>query len=802
MNHNTDQITSIGNLTKEEILHDLSLCIESREMSLLGRKEVFMGRAKFGIFGDGKELPQVVAARFFRKGDIRSGYYRDQTFMFATGMMTPQQLFAQLYADPSLEREPVSAGRLMTGHFGSQMLDQQGNFKNLTEEKHSTTDVSPTASQMPRALGIAYASKLYRNIDSLENKTQFSHGGNEVSWAMIGNASTSEGMFFESINAAGVLQVPLLVSIWDDGYGISVPSELQTTKGDISAILAGFQKDEKGEGFEIIKVNGWDYPALIEAYEKASKICREAHIPVIVHVDEVTQPQGHSTSGSHERYKPKERLAWEKEYDCIVQMKQWIISEGIASSEEVEEVDRQARNLAKEARKRAWNDFQGEIKRDLKEVAFHISEMSKTSSKATELTALVEEMKSVQYPLRSHVVRPSKLALRMTRNENSDARQAMLAWHDEEKQKNHIRYSSLLHSNTDEAVLNIKGTAAVYDEETVEVPGHKLLQQFFDIILARDPRIFALGEDVGKIGDVNQGFAGLQEKHGELRVTDTGIRECTIIGQAIGAAMRGLRPIAEIQYLDYIMYAVQIITDDLATVRYRSFGMQKAPVIIRTRGHRLEGVWHSGSPTGAILNMVRGVYVCVPRNMTQAAGMYNTLLKGDDPAIVIECLNGYRLKEKVPSNLGEFNLQLGVPDVLKEGKDITIVTYGSMCRIVMDAAQELEKAGISCEVIDVQTLMPFDVNHMIVTSLKKTNRVLFADEDVPGGATAFMMQQVLEKQNGYYYLDSKPKCIHSWAHRPAYADGDYFSKPNAEDVFDYVYDIFREVSPQDFPDIY
>lgn len=787
---------------KEEILRDLFLCIESREVSVLGRKEVFMGRAKFGIFGDGKELPQVVAARFFKKGDIRSGYYRDQTFMFAKDMLTPQQFFAQLYADPSLEREPVAAGRMMTGTFGSQMLTEGGKWKNLAEDYHSTSDVSPTASQMPRALGVAYASKLYRNIDVLKSYEQFSSNGNEISWSTIGNASTSEGMFFETINAAGVLQVPLLVSVWDDGYGISVPAELQTTKGDISAILAGFQREGKLDGYEIFKVNGWDYPELMRVYEKAARVCREEHIPVIVHVDELTQPQGHSTSGSHERYKSAERLQWEKDFDCIKKMKEWIIESGVADEKEVEQVEKEAKKSAKNARKRAWDDFIGAVKADLKDVSDMVSSLSEKSPKKEELEQLVKEANAHQYPLRSQVVKLSKLALRITKGEKSAERDVLVKWHDEEKHRNHIRYSSLLHSNTDEATINVTDVPVEFDDNAELVDGRVVLQKFFDLTLEKDARVFAIGEDVGKIGDVNQGFAGLQEKYGEHRVTDTGIRECTIVGQAIGAAMRGLRPIAEIQYLDYIMYAIQVITDDLATVRYRSFGMQKAPVIIRTRGHRLEGVWHSGSPTGSILNMVRGVYVCVPRNMTQAAGMYNTLLNGDDPGIVIECLNGYRLKEKMPSNLGEFRVRLGVPEIIREGEDITIVTYGSMCRIVMDAAETLAENGISCEVIDVQTLLPFDVDHVIVESLKKTNRVLFADEDVPGGATGFMMQQVLEVQGGYFYLDSKPKTISSWAHRPAYADGDYFCKPNAEDVFDYVYELFKEVEPQKFPSIY
>ncbi|MFK7900311.1 MAG: thiamine pyrophosphate-dependent enzyme [Cyclobacteriaceae bacterium] len=790
-----------ANLTIEDIISDYALCIESRETSVLGRKEVFMGKAKFGIFGAGKEVPQVAAARFFKKGDIRSGYYRDQTFMFATGMMTPEQLFAQLYADPDIEREVVSSGRLMTGHFGTQMLDQNGKWKPIVNEKHSTTDVSPTAAQMPRALGVAYASSLFRNNKKL-NMKNFSVNGNEVSWAMIGNASTSEGMFFETVNAAGVLQVPLLISVWDDDFGISVPGELQTTKGNISEVLKGFQQDNKGKGYEIIEVKGWDYAGLIEAYQKAEQACRKHHIPALVHVTEVTQPQGHSTSGSHERYKSAKRLEWEKTFDCIPKMRKWILENGFVTSSELDQVEKSAKEKAKQARNSSWKAYQNAVKKEVSELDNILNDLKEKSPKKTELEELITSLHSLAIPLRSNTIRSSKKAIRLTKGEKSAVRTALLDWNNTEKKRNHVRYSSFLYSDTDEAAIKVKEVPATYDKEPELVDGRVVLQRFFDIVLSKDQRIFALGEDVGKIGDVNQGFAGLQEKHGDLRVTDTGIRECTIIGQAIGAAMRGLRPIAEIQYVDYIMYAIQLLTDDLATIRYRSFGKQKAPVIIRTRGHRLEGVWHSGSPLGSILNMLRGIYVCVPRNMTQAAGMYNTLLHGDDPGLVIECLNGYRLKEPAPTNLGKYTVPLGVPEVLKEGNDITVVTYGSMCRIVMDAAQQLEQVGIHCEVIDIQTMLPFDVNHRIVESLKKTNRILFADEDIPGGATAFMMQQVLEEQSGYFHLDSKPKTISSWAHRPAYGDGDYFSKPNAEDVFDYIYDMFNETDSDSFPSIY
>lgn len=790
-------------LTKEEVLADFMLGIESREVSNLGQKEVFLGRAKFGIFGEGKEVPQLAMARFFQKGDIRAGYYRDQTFMFAIGAITPQQMFAQLYAHPDIEAEPMAGGRMMTGHFGTPMLNADGSWKDLTKTKNSSADLSPTAAQMPRLVGLAYASKLYRENKELSYLSNFSKNGDEIAFGTIGNASTSEGHFFEAINAAGVLQIPMLVSVWDDEYGISVPAELQTTKGNISKILAGFQRDHQDTGYEIFTVNGWDYPALIETYDKATRICREEHIPVLVHVTELTQPGGHSTSGSHKRYKSQERLNWEEEYDCIPQMRKWILDSGIATPDELNEAEELAKQRAKSARQKASKEYRALIDSDAKTLLTILEKLEGLSPNWAFIENEIKHFKETPYILLSDVVRLSKKVIRIIREENHEVRNELLTWHQEMKDLNHQRYSSALLNKRSDSALNIQSTDLEYDESSETVDGREVVRACFDKLLERDPRVLAFGEDVGKIGDVNQGFAGLQDKYGDLRVIDTGIRECTIIGQAIGLAQRGLKPIAEIQYLDYIMYAIQILSDDLATLQYRSYGTQKAPVIVRTRGHRLEGVWHSGSPLGTIINSIRGVHVCVPRNMTQAAGFYNTLIESGDPAVVIECLNAYRLKEKMPSNIEHYKLELGKVETLREGTDITIVTYGSMCRIVMDAAINLSKVGIDAEVIDVQTLLPFDLNNDIVKSLAKTNRVLFADEDVPGGTTAFMMQHVLEFQGGYYHLDSKPKTISSWAHRPAYAtDGDYFSKPNAEDVFDYVYDLFSEDDPKKFTSLY
>lgn len=762
-----------------------------------------MGKAKFGIFGDGKELAQIAMAKSFKNGDFRSGYYRDQTFMFAINQLTLQEYFAQLYAHTDVDADPSSAGRLMNGHFSTRLLDEDGNWKNLTEEKHSSADISPTAGQMPRLLGLAYASKLYRQNPGLKDLKQFSINGNEVAFGTIGNASTSEGMFYEAVNAAGVLQVPMLISIWDDEYGISVPKEYHTTKGNISAVLEGFGRDEDNAGFEIYRVNGWDYQALIKIYQEASELSRKNHVPTMVHVQQMTQPQGHSTSGSHERYKSAERLQWEAEHDCIKMFRSWIIEEGIAESDELDELANLAKKEAKAAKDAAWQSFNKSIEEEHTAALQCLSNAINEFNDIKGLVDIRDTLDKTVNPIRLDSYKAIKKGLRLLSNKSGESRSAMITWLKRAENKNYDRFNSYLYSQSAESALEVEEIPAEYSEQSQMVDGREVLQACFDAALERDPRVLAFGEDVGKIGDVNQAFAGLQEKYGEIRVTDTGIRECTIIGQGIGAALRGLRPIAEIQYLDYLLYAIQILSDDLATLQYRTKGGQKAPLIIRTRGHRLEGVWHSGSPMGMILNSIRGIYVLVPRNMTQAAGFYNTMLKSDDAAIIIECLNGYRLKEKTPDNISEFTVPLGKVETIREGQDVTIVTYGSMCRVVMDAAEQLNEMGVSCEVIDVQTLLPFDLNHDIVKSIKKTNRVVFADEDVPGGASAFMMQKVLEEQGAYQYLDSKPITITGKEHRPAYAsDGDYFSKPNPEEIFDKVYALISEANPSKYPDIY
>lgn len=787
----------------EEVLADFKLAVESREASIIGRKEVFMGKAKFGIFGDGKELPQIAMAKVFRNGDFRSGYYRDQTFMFAIGELTVQQYFAQLYAHTSVKADPASGGRLMNGHFANRLLDDQGKWKAQTSMKNSSADISPTAGQMPRLVGLAYASKLYRNNQDLHEFKDFSIQGNEVAFGTIGNASTSEGHFYEAINAAGVLQVPMVIAVWDDEFGISVPQEYHTTKGSISELLSGIQRDSDKKGYEIIKAKGWDYEGLKSAFEKAEKVAREEHVPVLVHVQEVTQPQGHSTSGSHERYKTKERLEWEKAHDCILKFREWIIENELATTEELDKLEKQAKDSAKSARQAAWNAFAKDIKKDQDQAVTIMEALAQESQFKEQIVQMVSELKKTLNPIRLDTYKVVKNVLRLTRAENTSSRASLLAWLKRNDEENFKRFSSHVMSESEEASLKVPEVKAAFSESSPLVDGREVLQACFDAALSRDPRVIAFGEDVGKIGDVNQAFAGLQAKYGELRVTDTGIRETTIIGQGIGAALRGLRPIAEIQYLDYLLYALQTLSDDLATLQYRTVGGQKAPLIIRTRGHRLEGVWHSGSPIGMILNSLRGVNVLVPRNMTQAAGFYNTMLQSDDPALIIECLNGYRLKERIPDNISEFTVPVGVPEILKEGSDVTVITYGSMCRIMMQAAEELEQVGISVEVIDVQSLLPFDVHHSIVNSLKKTNRVVFADEDVPGGASAFMMQKVLEEQKGYFHLDSQPITITATEHRPAYAsDGDYWSKPNVETVFDKIYELMGEVEPERFPKLY
>jgi 2-oxoisovalerate dehydrogenase E1 component len=691
----------------------------------------------------------------------------------------------------------------MNGHYATRSLNPDGSWKKLTEIKNSSADISPTGGQMPRLVGLAYASKLYRNNKELHKYTDFSVNGNEVAFGTIGDASTSEGVFFEAINAAGVLQVPMAISVWDDGYGISVPARYQTTKQNISEILKGMERNEKGEGYVIMRGKGWDYPGLCEMYQKGIEICREQHVPVLFHIQEMTQPQGHSTSGSHERYKSKERLAWEEEYDCIRKMREWMISSAIASAAELDEIESEARKAAADARKRAWDAFNAPIKKELAEMLAILGELSEKATNGVFLQKLRSELSSAIDPVRRDIVSAARKALRFVRNENIPARQQLIEWIRQSEEANYDRYSSYLYSHSAENALNVQPVPARYDEEAPVVDGREILQANFDAIFAKDPRVVAFGEDVGKIGDVNQGFAGLQEKFGELRITDTGIRECTIAGQGIGLAMRGLRPIAEIQYLDYFLYAVQVLSDDLATLQYRTKGGQKAPVIIRTRGHRLEGIWHSGSPMGMIINSLRGIYVLVPRNMTQAAGFYNTLLASDEPGIIVEPLNAYRLKEKLPSNIGEFRVPLGVPEILNEGTDITLVTYGSCCRIAMEAVKQLQETGISVELIDVQTLLPFDINGLIAESLKKTNKILFLDEDVPVGASAYMMQQVLEVQKGFRYLDAEPRTLTGKAHRPAYgSDGDYFSKPSAEDIFETVYGMMNEYNPGQYPALY
>ncbi len=790
--------------TKSSILRDYRIAFRSRQASLLGRREVFTGKAKFGIFGDGKEIPQVALARAFRRGDFRSGYYRDQTLMFALGLLTLEQFFAQLYAHPDIDLEPCSAGRSMTAHFASCMLNRDGSFKEITELFNSSSDVSPTGSQMPRLVGLAYASRLYRELPELAGMTRFSRNGDEVAFGTIGNASCAEGMFWESINAVGVLKSPMLMSIWDDGYGISVPNEHQITKSDLSALLSGFQRDPGSrDGYDLYTVKGWDYPALCETYLNAVQIVRREHVPAIVHVTEVTQPQGHSTSGSHERYKSRERLAWEAEFDGLRKMREWMIAQGIAEAAELEALEKEEAQLVRDCQQRAWEAFRSPIEEERRTVLALMADLARGSAHGEEVETVRRELERSPIPLRRDLMSAIQAALVATCGEELPAARRLAEWRREQDALNQERYSSELYSASSEAALNVRAVAPVYDDDAPLINGFEVLNAFFDSALHRLPNLIAIGEDVGKIGDVNQGFAGLQARYGPLRVSDTGIREATIIGQAIGMALRGLRPIAEIQYLDYILYALQILSDDLATLRYRTKGQQKAPVIVRTRGHRLEGIWHSGSEMAGIIHLVRGIYVCVPRNMTQAAGFYNTLLQSDDPGIVVEVLNGYRLKERLPANLGEIAVPLGVPEVLREGSDVTVVTYGACCRIALEAAERLVEVGIETEVIDVQTLLPFDRHARILESLKKTNRILFLDEDVPGGTSAYMMREVLERQGGYVWLDSEPRTLSGKEHRPAYgSDGDYWSKPSRETVFEAVYEIMHEANPASYPIFY
>ena len=790
---------------KKIVLEDYRIVNESRQASLLGRKEVLTGKAKFGIFGDGKEVPQIALSKVFKNGDFRSGYYRDQTFMMAIGAITLQQWFAGLYAHTDIEHEPMSAGRQMGGHFATRSLNEDGSFRSIINQKNSSSDISPTGGQMPRLLGLAYASHFYRINKDLQQGEflNYSNKGNEIAFGTIGDASTSEGLFWETINAAGVLQIPMLVSVWDDGHGISVPKKYQTTKESISEILKGFQREKGGKGYEIFKTKGWDYAHLCETYEKAAKVCREEHVPVLVHVEEVTQPQGHSTSGSHERYKSKERLQWETDFDCIKKMREWILSNALSDEAILYKIEEEAKNAVRDSKTAAWNAYLTPIKNEITEVISIFDEISSQSDKEAFITPIKNELLSIKEPIRKDIQVAVKKVLRLLKNENSTGRQNLISWLNVSKIENYDRYSSYLYSQSPKNALNITPNPAVYEGEAKMMDGREILRENFGSILEKYPNVLIFGEDSGKIGGVNQGLEGLQAKFGEHRVFDTGIREATIMGQAIGLSMRGLRPIAEIQYLDYLLYALQLMSDDLATVQWRTKGTQKAPVIIRTRGHRLEGVWHSGSPMGMIVHACRGIHVCVPRNMVQAAGFYNTLLEADEPALIIEPLNGYRLKEQMPSNLNEFKMPLGVPEVLTEGSDVTLVSYGSTLRIAQDAIKLLNEHGISVELIDVQTLLPFDIHHSIVESVKKTNRLVVLDEDVPGGASAYILQKIVEEQRAYQYLDSAPLTIASKEHRPAYgSDGDYFSKPSADDVFDCIYNLMNEVNPDAFPKIY
>ena len=784
---------------KAEVLNDYTIAVTSRECSLLGRREVLTGKAKFGIFGDGKELPQLAWAKAFQNGDFRSGYYRDQTFMMAIGKLSIEEFFAGLYGNTDINQDPMSAGRQMGGHFTTHSLDDNYNWKNLTQQKNSSSDISPTGAQMPRLLGLAQASKVYRNLNDIDAE-KFSNSGNEVAWGTIGNASTSEGVFFETINAAGVLQVPMVISVWDDDYGISVPAKHQTTKENISEILKGFQRDSEHEGYEILRVKGWDYVELINTYQKASQLSRTDHIPVLIHVNELTQPQGHSTSGSHERYKTTERLKWEQSNDCNLKFRDWIISNNIATEDEITAIDRNLKKKVREGKINAWKKFSEPILKEKQEVINLIQSAAKPSVQSVFITKIVSQLESINEPLQKDILSTARNVLKYLVHEKSAAKDALVAWINSYFEKIQPKYSSLLYSESASRATNISEVLPTFNSTSKLVDGRVILRDNFDKVLNKYPEVLIFGEDTGTIGDVNQGLEGLQEKYGEIRVSDTGIREATIIGQGIGMALRGLRPIAEIQYLDYMLYALQIISDDLSTLHYRTLGKQKAPLIIRTRGHRLEGIWHSGSQLGGILNLIRGVFVLVPRNMTKAAGFYNTLLESDQPAMVVECLNGYRLKEKEPSNLGEFKTPVGIIETIKYGADLTIVSYGSTLRVVEHAAKELLEVDIDVEIIDIQSLIPFDLQKEISKSIEKTNRLLIVDEDVPGGASAYILNEILQHQEVYQNLDSKPQVLTAKEHRPAYgSDGDYFSKPSSDDVFEKVYSMFHEVDPSAFP---
>jgi len=795
---------------KQNILSDFRLVCESREASLLGRKEVLTGKAKFGIFGDGKELAQVALAKQFQKGDFRSGYYRDQTIMLAINELTLQQYFAGLYAHTDVNIEPLSAGRQMGGHYSTRNLDKDGQWKNLMEQRNSSSDISPTAGQMPRLVGLAQASKIFRQNEQLQTKAfeKFSNKGGEVAFGTIGDASTSEGPFWESINAMGVMQVPVVMSIWDDGFGISVPREYQTTKGSISEALAGMQRTKEKPGYEIFTTKGWDYPHLCDTYERAVKLAREEHIPVLVHVEEVNQPQGHSTSGSHERYKSAERMQWEKDFDCISKFREWILAFNangltIADDAHLDDIAKEAKETVRKAKNEAWKAFSSEIKKDIDGLLPILRSLGQTSEMGASINAIADELEKAFEPIRKDVLGYARKALRIAIHTQSPTKTSLQEWIQQALEANFERYSSVLYSASAHAATKVTGIAPEYSSDSNMEDGRIILRENYRKLLEKYPEFLVFGEDAGKIGGVNQTLEGLQEQFGEIRVFDTGIRECTIIGQGIGMAMRGLRPIAEIQYLDYLLYAIQVLSDDLATLQYRTKGGQKAPLIISTRGHRLEGIWHSGSPMGMIVNAVRGIHVCVPRNMTKAAGFYNTLLKGDEPAIVVEPLNGYRTKEKMPINIGEFCEALGVPEIVKEGKDLTVVSYGSTFNLCQQAAHTSEELGISVELIDIQTLLPFDIHHLISDSLKKTNRLLIVDEDVSSGASAFILDKIMVEQSGYYHLDSKPITLTAKDHRPAYGtDGDYFSKPSIDDIIETTYSIMQEADPARFPPLY
>ncbi|MEI6059179.1 MAG: thiamine pyrophosphate-dependent enzyme [Bacteroidota bacterium] len=796
-----------GSFAKEQVLHDYRHANESRQASLLGRREVLSGKGKFGIFGDGKEVAQLAMARVFREGDWRSGYYRDQTFMLASGLMKVEEIFAQIYGDTDPVFNPMNAGRLMNNHFATRSLDESGQWKNLVQQKNSSADISPTAGQMPRLLGLALTSKLFRNNQALSHLNTLSLNGDEVAFGTIGDASTSEGHFWETINAAGVLQVPLAMSVWDDGFGISVPNKLQTTKSSISEVLKGFERTSDKEGFMIYSAKGWDYAGLCKIYEEGIAYCRKNHVPVLFHITEVTQPQGHSTSGSHERYKTTERLEWEKEYDCIQQMRKWIMTESIATAEELDTIENEAIEKVKKARKTAWNHYQKPLL-ELRDEFLRIADVTTCNcAKTDRINSIKEDLRHVAEPIRKDIMSAAKKILRLIcdscSNPSNSLKINVSSWLEKELKVSYQKFNTHLYSESGESALKVAPVAPFYAEDALLVPGREILRDNWDFQFSANEKIVMFGEDVGKIGGVNQTYEGLQAKYGEARIFDTGIREATIIGQGIGLALRGLRPVAEIQYFDYLLYGLQLMSDDLATLQYRTRGGQKAPMIITTRGHRLEGIWHSGSPLSMVINSIRGIYVLVPRDMTRAAGFYNTILKSDEPALVIEPLNGYRLREKKPSNIGEFCIPVGIPEIIEQGNDVTLVTYGSCVRVAQDAVAQLRDFKISVELIDVQSLEPFDINHLIAESLKKTNKILFFDEDVPGGATAYMMQKVLEEQNGFKYLDAEPRTVTAQAHRAAYGtDGDYFSNPNAEDVFDCIYNMMHDYNPQKYPKIF